>query len=78
MAREPRSVAVLSCRSSVSRSGFERRPLTIASMPSMRIPFCGMRTSTSEPSAANASAKACALPFSRRLRPAVHCGSARA
>ena len=69
IARDPFSVAVLSCKSSHCKLGFSRKPPTIASMPSMRIPFCGIRTSSRVPSAANASANASDEPFSRRFRP---------
>ena len=77
MALEPFSVAVLSCRSSVTRPGLARRAVTMASMPSMRMPFCGMRTSSSVVRAEKASANAADEPFSRRLRPASRAGRER-
>jgi len=52
-----------------SMSGHLAKPLARAVIPSILIPFCTIRTSTSVPCSAKASAHSDADPFSKRLRP---------
>ena len=67
----PSTVKVLSWRPIYSISGHLAKPLPRAVIPAIQIPFCTIRTSTSVPYSAKASAHSDAEPFSKRLRPQI-------